>query len=133
ILAISLKKYWKPIFYTSFFFTWVIYYGWYLTIFKPDAHFNLAFVFLGVYFLIFYLTFIGYKVISNENVALVNVSLILSNSFIFYGIGYSLLDNRAGFENYLGLFTVANAAIHFVFAATISRLKFFPSDLVYLT
>lgn len=132
ILAISLKKYWKPLFYTSFFFTWVIYYGWYLMMFKPDAHFNLAFVFLGVYFLIFYLTFIGYKVISNENVALENVTLILSNSFIFYGIGYSLLETRAGFENYLGLFTVANAAIHFVLAATISRLKLFPTDLVYL-
>ena len=132
ILTISLKKYWKPLFYTSFFFTWVIYYGWYLSMYKPDAHFNLAFLFLGVYFLIFYLTFIGYKVISNENVALENVTLILSNSFIFYGIGYSLLDYRAGFENYLGLFTVGNAAIHFAFAAAISRLKLFPTDLVYL-
>jgi uncharacterized membrane protein len=132
ILAISLKKYWKPLFYTSFFFTWTIYYGWYLTSYQADAHFNLAFLFLTVYFLIFYLTFIGYKVISDENIALENVTLILINSFIFYGIGFSLLTGRAGFENYRGLFTVANAAIHFAFAATVSRLKLFPNDLVYL-
>jgi uncharacterized membrane protein len=132
ILAISLKKYWKTLFYTSFIFTWTIYYGWYLNYYNGDAHFNLAFLFLAVYFLIFYLTFIGYKVISDENLALENVTLILTNSFIFYGIGYSLLENRAGFENYRGLFTVANAAIHFAFAATISRLKLFPTDLVYL-
>jgi len=132
ILAISLKKYWKPLFYTSFVFTWAIFFGWYLISFRADAHFSLAFTFLTVFYLIFYLTFIGYKVISKENIALENVSLILSNSFIFYGIGYSLLDNRAGFEGYLGLFTVANAAIHMAFAYTISRLKIFPNDLVYL-
>jgi uncharacterized membrane protein len=132
ILAISLKKYWKPLFYTSFIFTWAIYYGWYLTNFRADTHFSLAFLFLTVFFLIFYLTFIGYKVLSDENIALENITLILSNSFIFYGVGYSLLENRAGFENYLGLFTVGNAAIHFAFAFTISRLKLFPSDLVYL-
>ncbi|HEY0461596.1 MAG TPA: DUF2339 domain-containing protein [Pyrinomonadaceae bacterium] len=132
ILAISLKKYWKPLFYTSFCFTWVIFYGWYLTKYSGDAHFALALLFLTIYFLTFYLTFIGYKVVRDENLALENVSLILSNSFIFYGVGYSILDNRAGFENYLGLFTIANAAIHFAFAVTVRRLKLFPNDLVYL-
>jgi uncharacterized membrane protein len=132
ILAISLKKYWKSLFYTSFVFTWVIFYGWYLTSYKPVEHFNLAFLSLGVFFLIFYVTFIAYKVISEENIALENVTLVLSNSFIFYGIGYSLLDRQPGFENYLGMFTVGNAAIHFAFAWTISRLKLFPNDLVYL-
>ncbi|MEP6902470.1 MAG: DUF2339 domain-containing protein [Actinomycetota bacterium] len=132
ILAISLKKYWKPLFYTSFFFTWAIYYGWYLTASKPAEHFNLAFLFLTVFFLIFYLTFIAYKLISDENITLENVALILINSFIFYGQGYSLLNSREGFEIYLGLFTVGNAAIHFAFAAAISRLKLFPNDLVYL-
>ncbi|HVE56841.1 MAG TPA: DUF2339 domain-containing protein [Pyrinomonadaceae bacterium] len=132
ILAISLKKYWKPLFYTSFVFTWVIFYGWYLTSFKSAEHFNLAFLFLTIFFLIFYVTFIAYKVITDENIALENVTLVLSNSFIFYGLGFSLLDHQPGFENYLGMFTVANAAIHFAFAFTISRLKLFPTDLVYL-
>ncbi len=132
ILAISLKKYWKPLFYTSFFFTWTIYYGWYLTTYKVDEHFSLALLFLTVFFLIFYLTFIGYKTISDENLALENVTLILSNSFIFYGVGFSILKNTAGYENHLGMFTVGNAAIHFAFAAAISRLKLFPNDLVYL-
>jgi uncharacterized membrane protein len=132
ILAISLKKYWKPLFYTSFIFTWAIYCGWYLTSYKSAEHFSLALLFLTVFFLIFYLTFIAYKVISDENIAIENVTLILTNSFIFYGLGYSILDHHAGFENYLGLFTVANAAIHFAFAVTISRLKLFPNDLVYL-
>ena len=132
ILAISLRKYWKPLFYTSFFFTWVIYFGWYLSLYNQSLHYNLAWTFLLVYFLIFYATFIGYKVISDENIALENVSLVLMNSFIFYGVGFSLLGTREGLESYRGLFTVGNAAIHFVVAMIISRLKLFPNDLVYL-
>ncbi len=132
ILAISLRTYWKPLFYTSFFFTWVIYGGWYLTSFNPAEHINLAFLFLTVFFLIFYLTFVAYKVVSDKNLAVENVFLILTNSFIFYGIGYSILVDRRGFEDYIGLFTLGNAAIHFAFASTISRLKLFPNDLVYL-
>lgn len=132
ILAISLKKYWKPLFYTSFVFTWAIFYAWYLSSYRADAHFALAWTFLSLFFLIFYLTFIGYKVVRDENIALENVALVLSNSFIFYGIGFSMLDQRAGFEGYLGLFTIGNAAIHMAFAYTISRLKLFPEDLVYL-
>jgi hypothetical protein len=132
ILAISLKKYWKPLFYTSFIFTWATYYGWYLTEYQSAEHFNLALLFLTVFFLIFYLTFLAYKLISRENVAIENIVLILANSFIFYGFGYSILDSAEGFANYLGLFTVANAAIHFVFAFAVSRLKLIPQDLIYL-
>ncbi len=131
ILAVSVKKYWKPLFYTSFIFTWATYYGWYLTKYQTE-HFNLALLFLTVFFLTFYITFIVYKLISKENVAIENIVLILSNSFIFYGLGYSILNNREGFENFLGIFTVANAAIHFGFALTVSRMKIFPSDLLYL-
>ena len=66
ILAISIKKYWKPLFYSSFIFTWATYYGWYLTSFRTAEHFTLALVFLTVFFLIFYLTFIAYKTVSKE-------------------------------------------------------------------
>jgi uncharacterized membrane protein len=132
ILVLSLKKYWKPLFYTSFIFTWATFYGWYLTKYQIAEHFNLALLFLGVYFLIFYLTFLGYKLLSRENVAIENVVLILANSFIFYGLGYSILDGSEDFASYLGLFTVVNAAIHFAFAFTVSRLKAIPQDLIYL-
>jgi uncharacterized membrane protein len=132
ILVLSLKKYWKPLFYTSFIFTWATFYGWYLTKYQTAEHFSLALLFLSVYFLIFYLTFLGYKLLSRENVAIENVVLILANSFIFYGLGYSILDGSENFGTYLGLFTVLNAAIHFAFAFAVSRLKAIPQDLIYL-
>lgn len=132
ILAVSVKKYWKSLHFSSFIVTWLIYAGWYVTKYDSGAHFNLALLFLTVNFLTFYVTFIVYKVINLKHVAVENISLIVSNSFIFYGFGYAILTSRAGFENVAGLFTVANAAIHFLFAYTISRLKIVPKDLVYL-
>jgi hypothetical protein len=132
ILALSVKKYWISLFYSSFVFTWLIYAAWYLTSFRADANFNLAFFFAATFFLIFYLTFLAYKLISKEDISAENVALITANSFIFYGFGYSILASRAEFENQLGLFTAGNAAVHFTFAFAVSRLKLVSRNLVYL-
>ncbi|MCD9188157.1 MAG: DUF2339 domain-containing protein [Pyrinomonadaceae bacterium] len=132
ILAISVKKYWKSLHFSSFIVTWLIFLGWFVTKYNVDEHFNLALLFLTINFLTFYVTFIIYKIINLKHVAIENISLILANSLIFFGLGYSILNGRSGFENYLGMFTIANAAIHFAFALTISRLKGVPQDLVYL-
>ena len=66
ILAISVKKYWQSLFYSSFVFTWLIFAAWFLTKYSAAANFNLALIFATVFFLTFYLTFIAYKIISEE-------------------------------------------------------------------
>lgn len=132
ILAISVKRYWKPLFYSSFIFSWTIFCAWYLASYKPAEHFNIALFFLTVFFLTFYCTFLAYKLVSKENVAVENIILIPANSFIFYGFGYSILRNHEGLENYLGLFTILNSAIHLIFAFGVSRVKSIAQDLVYL-
>ena len=132
ILAVSLFKYWKLLFYSSFAFTWAMFAGWYLFQYNAAVDFNLALIFLPVFFLIFYVTFLGYKLFSRENVSIENIVLILANSFIFYGIGCSILESREGFSGNLGLFTFFNAALHFVFALVVSRLKNVSRDIVLL-
>jgi hypothetical protein len=132
ILAISVTKYWKSLHFSSFILTWLIFSGWFFTKYRADENFNLAFTFLIVNFLTFYITFIVYKIINLRHIAIENLSLIFANSFIFFGLGYTALESRIGFEQYQGLFTVANAAIHFAFALTVSRLKTVSQDLIYL-
>jgi len=132
ILVISIRKYWKWLFYNAFIFTWLIYSGWMITKYQTALYFELALVFLSIFFLMFYLTFIVHKLIFKENIAAENVGLIMANSFIFYGFGYGILNAREGFDTYLGLFTVINAGIHFVFALIVSRLKAVPREISYL-
>ncbi|MBK7707082.1 MAG: hypothetical protein IPJ30_15320 [Acidobacteria bacterium] len=69
----------------------------------------------------FYATFIAWKLIAHEPFGPENVALVLANSFIFFGVGYSTLSDQEQYRNYLGLFTLANAAIHFAVAVFIFR------------
>ncbi|MDH3494791.1 MAG: DUF2339 domain-containing protein, partial [Acidobacteriota bacterium] len=122
ILAVSVRKYWIPLFYTSFAFTWMIFIAWYDARFVHGDHFLLAIVFATVYFLTFYASFLAYKAVRNKQLSFVNISLVLVNSLVYYGVGYSILDYRST-EDYLGLFTIANAFLHFVVAALIRKFE----------
>ncbi len=123
ILIVSVKKFWKPLYYSSFIVTWLIFSGWYLSGYKSAEHFPLAFAFLIVFFLTFYLTFVTYKLIADEEFNQEIVLLTLINSFIFYGLGYSMIEGKAGGHQFLGLFTLLNAGFHFFVAAVIHKYK----------
>jgi uncharacterized membrane protein len=123
ILAISLKKFWKPLYYSSFIFTWSIYSAWYLADYRAAEHFPIAFGFALIFFLTFYLTFFSYKLIAREEFNPEIVVLVLINSFIFYGFGYATLDSRDDSQMYLGMFTLANALLNFLVAFVIHKYQ----------
>jgi hypothetical protein len=131
ILAISLKQYWKSLYYSSFGFTWLIYLGWLLYSYKVELHFGTAFLFLCLFFLVFYATFLAYKVLKKEQFNTGDVILLLANSFVFFGSGIYLLNNSA-YSHLMGAFTVANGVVHALIAGTLFRLKLVDKKLLYL-
>ncbi len=132
ILIIAFKKYWKPLYYSSFVLTWLMYTSWCLMNYRASTHFWLALTFLCLFFAIFYLTFLAYKLIQKEKFNLADILLLLANSFIFYGIGYALLSNHQTGEQLLGLFTLGNAVVHFAVSAVIYRKQLADRNLFYL-
>ncbi|MBK6964508.1 MAG: DUF2339 domain-containing protein [Bacteroidales bacterium] len=132
ILVIAFKKYWKPLYYSSFVLTWLMYFVWYVTKYQTNEHFGLALIFLSVFFSTFYLTLLAYKLIQKEKFETDDIFLLLVNSFIFYGIGYFILDNHKTGEQLLGLFTLFNAIVHFIVGAIIYRQKLADRNLFYL-
>ncbi len=132
ILVISIKKFWKSLYYSSFIFTWLIYAVWFLSSYRPDEQFAVALGFAFVFFITFYLTFLSYKLIAKEDFNAEIVVLVLLNSFIFYGFGYAIINDRAGFDAYLGLFTLLNALINLAFAAVIYKYKLGDEKNLYL-
>jgi uncharacterized membrane protein len=132
ILIIAFKKYWKPLYYSSFILTWLIYASWCLMSYRTSTHFGLALTFLCLFFTIFYLTALAYKLIQKEKFSLADILLILANSFIFYGIGYALLSNHETGEQLLGLFTLGNGLVHFGVSAVIYRKQLADKNLFYL-
>ena len=132
ILLIALKKYWKPLYYSSFFCTWLIFGAWYFTKYKSAEHFTLAFSFLAIFFIIFYILILTYKLIHKDRFLSGEIYLLLLNAFLFYGIGYSMLNGEKNGGQILGLFTLSNAFIHFLVSAFIYRQKLVDRNLVYL-
>ncbi len=132
ILVISFIKYWKPVFYSSFLITWLIYYSWFNLSYQTNQHFEIALSFLTVFFLIFYISFLAYKLRKNEKFGNEDILLLLTNSFLFYGIGYSILNNPETGKQLTGLFTVCNAVIHFIVSVVIYRKKLADRNLYHL-
>ncbi|MCF8273056.1 MAG: DUF2339 domain-containing protein [Flavobacteriaceae bacterium] len=132
ILVLAFYKYWKPLYYVSFILTWLIYYSWFNFNYNSSNDFTMALIFASVFFVIFYATFLAYKLIKKEAFETLDIILLLVNSFIFYGFGYSILDNHETGSQLLGLFTLCNALLHFIVSVIIYRLKLADKNLFYL-
>jgi len=132
ILAIAFKKYWKPLYFVSFGLTWLIFLSWFVSKYQTNEHFGLALVFITIFFVIFYLTFLAYKLLQKEKFAIDDIILLMINSFLFYGIGYRILDGHETSKQLLGLFTLSNAVVHFIASVIIYRQKLADKNIHYL-
>ncbi|MEZ5017818.1 MAG: DUF2339 domain-containing protein [Flavipsychrobacter sp.] len=132
ILFIAFKKYWKSLSYFSFGLTWLIYGSWAVFKYSVEEHFSLALLFSIIFFAIFCISFLAYKLLRDKIFEKADIALILINSFVFYGIGYSLLDGHDIGAHYLGLYTLCNAFIHFCISIVIYKRKLADKNLFYL-
>jgi uncharacterized membrane protein len=131
ILAIAFRKSWKLLYHAAFWITWLIFTWWTAEGYRQTEHFGLGLTFLSVFYLLFYATFLAYKIPAREAFSRMDVVLLLTNSFIFFGLGYLLLEGRPGAEHYLGLFAVVNALIHFAVGKLIQRAELAEKSLFY--
>lgn len=132
IMGLAFRKNWKSLFNTAFVITWIIFGTWYVVRYEERLHFFLAFAFLTVFFLLFYTTFLAYKLVKKEQYNIGSVILVLCNAFIFYALGYGLLNDHNGSERFTGLFTIVNALLHLAVCILIRRAQLADRALYYL-
>lgn len=130
VLITSYRFYGRVLVYLAYPFTWLIFGNWYLSYYDVNQHFALAAVFASVFFLIFYGATLIYRLVTEELSMVENAALILTNSFIFYGFGYAIVDSRESLRGFEGLFTVAHAAFHSFVAQMASRIRPLADDVV---
>ena len=123
ILIVALKKYWKWLYYSSFVITWLVFMAWYLEDYEMGKHFATGLLFLSVFYVTFYLAFLGYKLIRKEDFEKQDIVLMMANAFAFFGLGYAILDEHDTGSQLLGLFTLLNAIVHFVVTIVIFKRK----------
>lgn len=130
ILITSYRFYGRSLVYLSYPFTWLIFGVWLLTKYRVEDHFYVAAIFAALFFLVYYAATIIYRLLVNEERLIENSGLILTNSFIFYGVGYGIINSRESLHGIEGIFTAAHAAFHFAVAQLVARLKAAAVDVV---
>ncbi len=137
ILVISFVKYWKPLVYSSFGLTWLMFGGWYITKYTSYVYFDIALIFVAIYFVLFYISILAFKLIKKEKTGVDDGILIVLNSFLFFGIGFNATwDHWNTYpvlsRNSLTAFTVSNGLIHFLVAGIVLLAKNRNKTLLYI-
>jgi uncharacterized membrane protein len=133
MLVLAYFKKWNLVNVISYIFTVLLFGTWLGVSFEDD---NSNMIVGGVVFAtLFYLVFFAMNIINNlkqrSSFKNLDIMLLLSNTFLFYAAGMTLLSNASG-DDYKGLFTVLLAVFNFVFAYALHRSGRVDKQLVYL-
>ncbi|MBP6003170.1 MAG: DUF2339 domain-containing protein [Pyrinomonadaceae bacterium] len=123
ILIASFRFFGAMMVYVCYPFTWLIFAAWFNARYNAEQHFVFAAIFASVFFAIFYVTTLIYRLVSDSIGRSETIGLMMTNSFVFYGFGYAILDSRENLRQYEGLFTVAHAFFHSAVSQAVSRIK----------
>jgi len=132
ILAIAFKQYWKALYNTAFGITWLIFLSWFTIKYNVDYHFGISLLFSTIFFIIFYLTFLAYKLLREEKFSFNDIAVLLINSFIFFSIGYASLKGHETGKNFLGLFTFINGLVHAAVSMVVYQKRMVDKNLLRL-
>lgn len=130
ILVSSFRFYGRLLLFVAYPFAWIVFGTWFFSHYDREIHFSLAATFASIFFAIFYGTAMFFRLRSDDVTTAEVGGMLLTNSFIYYGFGYALLDSRENLRQYEGLFTVTHSAFHFIVAQIVARLKNAKSDVV---
>lgn len=130
ILVTSFRTYGRAFVYLSFPLVWLIYGVWFSDIYNPAEDFYVAAGFATIFFATFYLSVLAHRLMADNFSLIEHTTLVLSNSFIFYGFGYSILDGHQHLRNFLGPYTVAHAAMHLAVAFIVNKVRSSAADVV---
>ena len=133
VLAIAFKKYWQPLYYVSSGATWLIFAAWYWIEHNNNINLTTTLFFLFLFFFTAYFTFIIYKLRWKKQYLATDILILLTNSFVFYGLGYIIFSNSEILNNYIGLFTLFNSVIHSAVGLVIFNRKVADKNLFFLT
>jgi uncharacterized membrane protein len=121
ILFLSFRKNWKELYYLAFALTWTIFGLWWLSSYNQTIHLVISLTFTTIFFATFYAAIISYRFLARASFSQVDVVVMLANAFAYFGFGYYSISYHPGGGQYLGLFAVINAVLHFIASLIIFR------------
>ena len=131
ILAIAYYKKWNLVNVLAYIFTILLYGGWLYTDLSSEKPHNVgAFAFGFAFYFIFILMNIINNVRSKGEFSKTQLTILASNTFLFYGAGMSILANYH--PEYRGLFTTGIALLNLMYASFLYKKFGLDKKAVYL-
>lgn len=122
ILIVSAKKLWKPLNYVALAATWIIFLSW-----AASSNYNnrlgICITFLAVFFLIFHLVFLLYKLKIKEKFAVDDAIFLLINAAVLFITGYVSISMHETAHVFLGLFTFFNSVVYAITALFVFKIN----------
>jgi uncharacterized membrane protein len=133
MLVLAYYKKWNLINIISYVLTLLLFGSWLGTRFDSSNILMIrgAIIFATLFYLVFFAMNIVNNIKERTKFEAVEISLLLSNTFLYYAAGMIILSNDAG-EDFKGLFTSALAIFNFVFAFTLYKNKHVDRNLVFM-
>ncbi|MBC7923949.1 MAG: DUF2339 domain-containing protein [Ferruginibacter sp.] len=133
MLALSYFKKWNLVHVIAYVFTVVLYGGWLSTSVAdaPNPPYAGALGFGTLFYLVFFAMNIVYNVKEKARFSALEISLLLSNTGLYYAAGMFILAHISQ-GAYQGLFTVAVAGLNFLFAFVLFKRASVDRNLIYL-
>ncbi len=121
ILVVSVRKYWISLHYAAFACTWIIFTFWYFDQYRRED-FLIGVVFAALFYVLFYASFLANKLLLSKKFVRSDIWLLLTNSFIFFTLGFVLISDYSSSDYPLALFTFGNALVHLGVAWVVRRV-----------
>lgn len=109
ILSIAFFKEWRVLNYLGFFFTWVLFTGWYCEYYVEERFWSTT-VFLNVFFLTYAFVPFACHVMGKRDDRLIDIGMITLNSFIAFAYSFAMIEAYFSTEA-VSIVSVAYAAI----------------------
>jgi len=125
-------KRWNLVNIVSYIFTILIFGGWMISKFNVnEGHAKGGLIFASLFYSIFFGMNLTYNLRNHEKFRPIEISLLLSNTFLFYAAGIYCL-NFIHNGQFQGVFTVVLGAINFAVAFLLYKKEHVDKNLVYL-
>lgn len=133
MLALAYFKKWNILNIISYVFTIILYASWLVTKVIGAEHppYLGALLFATIFYLLFFLMNIINNVKESRNFNALEISMLLSNTFLYYAAGMYILHNLHEGE-FQGLFTALVAVFNFIFSYALYKNEKADKNLVYL-
>jgi uncharacterized membrane protein len=132
MFVLAFKKNWRLLNNIAYISTYIIFLSWMATKYdNSNVQSTWAFVFATIFYLIFFGANIVYNIKHGTKIAAQEVTILLSNASIYFGIGMVCLHSFEP-QNYKGIFTICLAIINFAFAYIFYKNNKIDKNIIYL-